>query len=319
MIDISRRQAIQITGASTAASAMPVVGAVASQAQPSTDLLALRDKVQKLVDDFDPASIFAHAQYAKISEYGSAIAEHCGDCDNHLEDGVTFKQARLVGGAIVGQHFVYHIKHDEVGLGFAVRPGAHDLEKEITPTLQALTQSFLQQREIDAAAAFNKPTTYFAEVGGNGRPLCSREHPHDEGMWSNQMYVDCSLNPLSLEAALKHIRTQYVDQGGVRIRARGRLLVTGPALEPDAIRAAKAINLEEHPEFTGHMTWDYLEHDHHWFVLTDVPGLRWSERRPFRIRTEVDTAANAVMVIGDEKRGFGCYDQRAVFGSLPTA
>ncbi len=318
MIYISRREAIQITGAATAAAALPIA-AMASGSQPSLELLALRDKVQKLVSEFAPAPIFAEAQYAKIYEYGSAIAEHCGNCDNRLEDGVMFTQARLVGGGLVGQRFHYHIKHDEVGLGFSLTLGVHDLEKEIAPGPKALAQSALQQREIDAAAPFNKPTTYFAEVGGNGRPLCSREHPHDEGVWPNQMYVDCSLNPASLEAGLKHIRTQYVDQGGVRIRARGRMLVTGPAMEPDAIRAAKAINREEHPEFAGHMTWDYLEHDHNWFVLTDVPGLRWSERRPFRIRTEIDTTNNAVLVIGDEKRGFGCYDQRAVFGSLPTA
>lgn len=307
-MDITRRQTIQLISGTAAALTVPIQGVAA----PSADLVALRERVQAVVDRFNPAPSFAHAQYGQIFKHASARVDACKDCDARLEHGVTHTSSTLTG-----QRWVFATKHDEVSLGFTVTPSMSDAD--VTAMLTALAQSMKEHRELSAVGMFNKPTTYFASVGGDGQPLCSREHPCDLGMWSNRMTTDCDLVVESLRAALQSIRDTFVDEANLRIVANGIKLIVPVALMPNAERAVSKLAADEFPQFSReYFVWDYLRSNEHWFVLTDIPGLIWSERRPFAMHVRINATGDGVEVIGDEKRGFGYHDPRAVFASLPT-
>lgn len=318
MAEITRRDALKITGATAVAATLPIVNA--ATAAPSPELLALYDDVLVAVGEMEPDEVFARAQHTKIFNTMHGTDGHCEKCDARLEDEVTFVHGRYNAGADAGQRFVYRIPHKEVELAFAInatadKHAADKLKGEIKPFVLGLIRAFKEYRELDAASVFNAATTYDLDRVGDGKPLCSAEHPCDDAMWSNQGQFP--LTAEGLKNALLHIRTSYVDEANIKILARGRRLVVPVVLMDEAYKAVEGINQRAFPELDPDpIVWDYLENDHNWFLLTDIAGLHMSERRPFRMRVEMDVAKNAVIVMGDEKRGFGNSDPRAVFGSI---
>ena len=198
-----------------------------------------------------------------------------------------------------GERFTYNQEHLELALGYAITRKAVDdnlYKRQFNPANLNMMQSFNQTKEILAANVLNTANVYNAQVGGDGVSLVNAAHPVDGSTYSNTFAVAADLNESSLLNAMVQIRTNFVDQRGLKIFARGRKLVIPPALEPVALRLIKtalrpgtadndinAILYTTGGLKDGYLVDDYLTSAYPWFVLTNIPGLLYLERVPFEM------------------------------------
>src|SRR5690349_5543149 len=142
-----------------------------------------------------------------------------------------------------GQRYVYNAEHKEIGLGYAITRKAIDdnlYKAEFGPSNDGLMESFVQTEELYGADIFNTGTTYNASIAGDGVALFSTSHPIDGNSIGNQPSPDVDLNATSLLNALISIRSNWKDQAGLKIYARGRKLIVPTQLEPVAIRLMRS-------------------------------------------------------------------------------
>lgn len=233
-----------------------------------------------------------------------------------------------------GERFVYNQEHTEIALGYAITRKAIDdnlYKSQFMPSNLGLMESFQQTKEIYGANVLNTATTYNASIGGDGQALCSTAHPIDGGTIANRPAVDVDLNEATLLNAMIAIRTNFKDQAGLKVFARGRRLVVPPALEPTAIRLIKtelrpgtadndvnAIMMTAGGLPEGYMVNDFLTSARAWFLLTNIDGLSYMERVKFETDMQVDFVTDNLLVKGYERYSFGYYNWRAIFGSFPT-
>ena len=234
-----------------------------------------------------------------------------------------------------GERFVYNQEHSEVGLGYAITRKAIDdnlYKTQFHPSNLGLIESFQQAKEIYGANVLNTATTYNAAVGGDGVPLCAINHPIDGGTVANKPTVDVDLNEATLLNAMIAIRTNFRDQAGLKVFARGRKLVIPPQLEPVAVRLTKAelrpgtsdndpnaIHTVAGGLSEGYMVNDFLTSNFAWFLLTNIDGLSYMERIKFETDMQVDFITDNLLVKGYERYSFGYYNWRSIYGSFPTA
>jgi len=232
------------------------------------------------------------------------------------------------------ERFVYNQEHTEIGLGYAITRKAIDdnlYKTQFTPSNLGLVESFAQTKEIYGANVLNTATTYNANIGGDGKALCATDHPIDGGTVANKPTTDVELNESTLLNAMISIRTNFRDQAGLKVFARGRRLVIPPQLEPVAIRLTKselrpgtsdndvnAIMMTAGGLPEGYMVNDYLTDANNWFLLTNIDGLVYMERVPFETDMQVDFVTDNLLVKGYERYSFGYYNWRSIFGSFPT-
>ena len=234
-----------------------------------------------------------------------------------------------------GERFVYNQEHNEIALGYAITRKAIDdnlYKTQFHPSNLGLIESFQQTKEIYGANVFNTATTYNAAIGGDGVALCSTSHPIDGGTVANKPQVDVDLNESTLLNAMIAIRTNFKDQAGLKVFARGRKLVIPPQLEPVAIRLTKTelrpgtadndvnsilTTAGGLPE--GYMVDDYFTSAFAWFLLTNIDGLSYMDRVSFETDMQVDFVTDNLLVKGYERYSFGYYNWRSIFGSFPTA
>lgn len=203
---------------------------------------------------------------------------------------------------------------EQVRDGAVVKPWrASDLPK----ATHALKDTFRDKRNLDAAAVLNGADRYDVTIGGDGVALCSENHPHKHGVWSNTFKTQQDLNRLSLAAALDQIGNGFVDDQGLKIRARGKQLIVPRNLEEAAHTALDRLEGHEEMRRTP-IVWDALAHPCHWFIKTNIPGLMWFERVPIEFGTWRDDRTGMVLIKGYERRCFQYMDPRSVFGSLPS-
>lgn len=233
-----------------------------------------------------------------------------------------------------GERFVYNQEHNEIALGYAITRKAIDdnlYKTQFHPSNLGLIESFQQTKEIYGANILNTAQTYNSAVGGDGVSLVNTSHPIDGGVVGNRPAVDADLNESSLLNAMIAIRTNYRDQAGLKVFARGRKLVVPPALEPTAIRLTKTelrpgtANNDVNAILTtagglpeGYMVNDFLTSARAWFLLTNIDGLSYMERVSFETDMQVDFVTDNLLVKGYERYSFGYYNWRSIFGSLPT-
>jgi phage major head subunit gpT-like protein len=233
-----------------------------------------------------------------------------------------------------GERYVYNQEHTEIGLGYAITRKAIDdnlYKTQFMPSNLGLIESFQQTKEIYGANVLNTATTYNASVGGDGKALIATDHPIDGGTVSNRPAVDVDLNEATLLNAMIAIRTNFKDQAGLKVFARGRRLVVPPALEPTAIRLTKtelrpgtanndvnAIMMTAGGLPEGYMVNDYLTSARAWFLLTNIDGLSYMQRISFETDMQVDFVTDNLLVKGYERYSFGYYNWRSIFGSFPT-
>jgi len=233
-----------------------------------------------------------------------------------------------------GERFVYNQEHTEIALGYAITRKAIDdnlYKTQFMPSNLGLIESFAQTKEIYGANVLNTATTYNAAVGGDGKALIATDHPIDGGTVANRPTVDVDLNEASLLNGMIAIRTNFRDQAGLKVFARGRRLVVPPQLEPTAIRLTKtelrpgtadndvnAISSTAGGLPEGYMVNDYLTSASAWFLLTNIDGLSYMERTKFESDMQVDFVTDNLLVKGYERYSFGYYNWRAIWGSFPT-
>jgi len=233
-----------------------------------------------------------------------------------------------------GERYVYNQEHTEIALGYAITRKAIDdnlYKTQFMPSNLGLIESFQQTKEIYGANVLNTATTYNASVGGDGKALIATDHPIDGGTVANRPAVDVDLNEASLLNGMISIRTNFKDQAGLKVFARGRRLVVPAALEPTAIRLTKtelrpgtadndvnAIMMTAGGLPEGYMVNDFLTSSRAWFLLTNIDGLSYMERVKFESDMQVDFVTDNLLVKGYERYSFGYYNFRSIFGSFPT-
>jgi len=234
-----------------------------------------------------------------------------------------------------GERFVWNQEHTEIALGYAITRKAIDdnlYKTQFMPSNLGLVESFQQTKEIYGANILNTATTYNAAVGGDGVALCSTAHPIDGGTVANTPTTQVDLNEATLLNAMIAIRTNFKDQAGLKIFARGRKLIVPPQLEPVAIRLTKtelrpgtadndvnAIMMTAGGLSEGYMVNDFLTSAYAWFLLTNIDGLAYMERIKFETDMQVDFVTDNLLVKGYERYSFGYYNWRAIYGSFPTS
>jgi hypothetical protein len=249
-------------------------------------------------------------------------------------------QLKTEGGQVsfdnsAGERYVYNQEHTEIGLGYAITRKAIDdnlYKTQFAPSNLGLVESFQQTKEIYGANVLNQAQVYNASVGGDGVALCATNHPIDGGTVANKPTVDVDLNEATLLNAMISIRTNFKDQAGLKVFARGRRLVIPPQLEPVAIRLLKTelrpgtADNDVNAIFTtagglpeGYMVNDYLTSQYAWFLLTNIDGLSYMERIKFETDMQVDFTTDNLLVKGYERYSFGYYNWRSIFGSFPTS
>jgi hypothetical protein len=232
-----------------------------------------------------------------------------------------------------GDRFIYSQVHQQIGLGYAITSNAiadNLYKQQFNPMNLGLVDSFNQTKEILGANILNTATTVNAQVGGDGVALCSTVHPFDGGNNANTFATQLDLNEGSLESATISI-TNFRNQAGLKIFARGRKLIVPRALEYTASRilytelrpgtANNDINAmrQQGALPDGMAVMDFLTSNFAWFVRTDKTGLNYLEREPFEIDMQVDPITRNLLVIGFERYSFGYDDPLSIFGSFPTA
>ena len=234
-----------------------------------------------------------------------------------------------------GERYIYNQEHTEIALGYAITRKAIDdnlYKTQFMPSNLGLIESFHQTKEIYGANVLNTATTYNASIGGDGVALCATNHPIDGSTVANKPAVDVDLNESTLLNAMIAIRTNFKDQAGLKIFARGRRLVVPPQLEPVAIRLTKtelrpgtadndvnAIMMTAGGLPEGYMVNDFLTSAYAWFLLTNIVGLSYMERVKFESDMQVDFVTDNLLVKGYERYSFGYYNWRSIYGSFPTS
>ena len=233
-----------------------------------------------------------------------------------------------------GERYVYNQEHTEISLGYAITRKAIDdnlYKTQFAPSNLGLMESFQQTKEIYGANVLNTATTYNGSVGGDGVALVSASHPIDGGTVSNTPATQVELNESTLLNGMISIRTNFKDQAGLKVFARGRKLVVPPQLEPIAIRLTKtelrpgtadndvnAIMMTSGGLPEGYMVNDFLTSSIAWFLLTNIDGLSYMERIKFETDMQVDFVTDNLLVKGYERYSFGYYNWRSIFASFPT-
>ena len=233
-----------------------------------------------------------------------------------------------------GERYIYNQEHTEIALGYAITRKAIDdnlYKTQFMPSNLGLIESFQQTKEIYGANVLNTSTTYNASVGGDGVSLVNYNHPIDGGTVANTPLVQVDLNEASLLNGMIAIRTNFKDQAGLKVFARGRRLIVPPALEPTAIRLTKtelrpgtanndvnAIMMTAGGLPEGYFVNDFLTSSRAWFLLTNIDGLSYMERVGFETDLQVDFVTDNLLVKGYERYSFGYYNWRSIYGSTPT-
>ena len=251
-----------------------------------------------------------------------------------------FAQLKTEGGQTAfdnaaGERYVYNQEHKEIGLGYAITRKAIDdnvYKTQFHPANLGLIESFQQTKEIYGANIINNAQTYDATVGGDGVALCSPSHPIDGGTISNTPSIQADLNEATLLNGMIAIRTNFRDQAGLKVFARGRKLAVPPGLEPVAIRLLKtelrpgtsdndvnAILTTAGGLPEGYMVNDFFTSSVAWFLLTNIDGLSYMERVKFETDMQVDFVTDNLLVKGYERYSFSYYNWRSIYGSFPTS
>ena len=234
-----------------------------------------------------------------------------------------------------GERFTWAFIHIEVALGYAITRKAIDdnlYKAQFTPTNLKLQEAFAQFKEIQGANILNLGNVYNSAQIGDGQALFSTAHPYDGGTWANTSAVPKSLNESSLLQNMTNVRTQFVNERGLRIMSRARRLVVPPNLEQVAIRLTKtelrpgtAMNDVNAiltlsgglPE--GFIVMDFLTSNFAWFLTTNIEGFIHMLRIPYESDMWVDNITDNLLVKAYERYSFGVNDPRCGWGEYPSS
>ena len=235
----------------------------------------------------------------------------------------------------MGQRFVYNAEHFEVGLMYSITRKAIDdnlYKSEFGPNNDGLMEAFKETEEVYAANLLNSGNVFNAATQGDGVALISTAHPIDGATIGNQPSPDQSLNETSLLNAAITIRSTWKTNAGLKIHARGQKLIVPPNLEPVAARLFRselrvgtgtndinAIKEMQQSFKEGYFIYDYLTSSFAWFVLTNIQGLVFFQRKPFESDMSVEFTTDNLLVKGYQRYVPSYYDWRRIWGTFPTS
>jgi hypothetical protein len=250
-------------------------------------------------------------------------------------------QMKQEGGATgfdnnAGQRWVYNAETYEVGLAYAITRKAirDDLYKtEFKPTALGLGKAFKEFWEIQSFNVLNNGTTYDSAIVGDGRALFATDHPIDGGTAANRFTTDIGLNESSLMQSIKNIRTNWVDERGLKISGRPKkdgltvpvnLMDVAERICKTELRPGTAdndINAVRTVEggITDYFVSDYLTSNYAWFVMTQNEGLKFFERDPYETDMWVDNTTDNLLVKAYQRAQPTFTDWRACFASFPSS
>lgn len=233
-----------------------------------------------------------------------------------------------------GQRYVYNAEHIEIGLGYGISRKSIDdnlYKAEFGPSNDGLMESFKETEEVFAANLINNATTFNPQIQGDGVALVNTAHPIDGATIANQPSPDISLNETALLNALIAIRTNWKDNAGLKIHARGRKLIVPTQLEPVAYRLfrselrvgtgtndANAVIGMEQSLRDGYMVWDYLTNAFCWSVLTNHQGLIFFHRKRFETDMSIEFSTDNLLVKGYQRYTPSYHDWRALWMTFPS-
>ena len=234
-----------------------------------------------------------------------------------------------------GERFTWSFVHIEVALGYAITRKAIDdnlYKAQFNPTNLKLQESFAQFKEIQGTNILNLSTTFQSSIGGDGVALLSTAHPFDGGTWANTSATPKDLNESTLLADMTNVRTQFVNERGLRILSRARQLIVPPQLEAVAIRLCQtelrpgtadndvnAILTLSGGLPEGFIVLDFLTSQFAWFLKTNIDGLIHMLRIPYESDMWVDNITDNLLVKAYERYSFGYNDPRCIWGETPTS
>lgn len=250
-------------------------------------------------------------------------------------------QMKQEGGAsgfdnAAGQRWVYNAETYEVALSYAItRKAIRDnlYKSEFKPTALGLGKAFKEFWEIQSFNVFNNGTTYDASIVGDGKALFATDHPIDGATAANRFATDLDLNESSLMQAIKNIRTNWVDERGLKISGRAKRdgLMVPVALMDVAERITKTelrpgtadndVNAVRSVEggVVDYFVCDYLTSNYAWFVLSQNEGLKFFERDPYETDMWVDNITDNLIVKAYQRAQPTYTDWRLGYGSFPTS
>ena len=234
-----------------------------------------------------------------------------------------------------GERVTWAFVHLEVALGYVITRKAIDdnlYKQQFQPTNLKLAEAFAQFKEIQAANILNLGNVFNATQIGDGVALFSVSHPFDGGTWANTSSTPKSLNESTLLANMTNVRTQFVNERGLRILSRARRLIVPPNLEAIAIRLTKtelrpgtadndvnAVHTLSGGLPEGFIVLDFLTSNFAWFLGTNIEGLIHMLRIPYESDMWVDNITDNLLVKSYERYSFGYNDPRAAWGEYPLA
>ena len=222
--------------------------------------------------------------------------------------------------------------HETIALAFSLTEEA--VEDNLYASLasrytKALARSMATTKQIKAAAVLNGAFT--TSVGGDGKALCSTDHPTLSGPdLRNELTTPADLSETSLEQALIDIAA-FTDERGLKIAIRGLKLIIPKELQFTADRILKSTlrvgtadndinaikNMGMIPQ--GYSVNHYLTDPDAFFIKTDAPnGMKMFERVAFKTGFEGDFDTGNVRYKARERYSFGYSDPRGIFGSPGT-
>ena len=234
-----------------------------------------------------------------------------------------------------GQRYVYNAEHFEIGLMYAITRKAIDdnlYKSEFGPNNDGLMEAFKETEEVYAANVLNNGNVFNAATQGDGVSLINTAHPIDGATIANQPSPDQSLNETSLLNAGIVIRSTWKNNAGLKVHARGQKLICHPNLEPVAARLFRselrvgtntndinAIKEMQQSFKEGYFVYDYLTSSFAWFVLTNIPGLVFFQRKPFESDMSVEFTTDNLLVKGYQRYVPSYYDWRHLWGTYPLS
>ncbi len=226
--------------------------------------------------------------------------------------------------------------HQTFALAFAITEEA--IEDNLYDRLaarytRALARSMSQTKQQIAADVLNNAFNS-AVKGGDGKELCSTDHPlANGGTFSNELATAADLSETSLEQSLIDIAA-FVDERGLKIALQGVKLIIPKELQFTAERVLKTplsttaggsnafakndinavLNMGMIPQ--GYRVNHFLTDTDAFFIITDAPnGLKHFVRSPIKTAIEGDFDTGNVRFKARERYSFGFSDARGIFGS----
>ena len=217
------------------------------------------------------------------------------------------------------------------GLGFAITRNMLDDGQALSVgqrKAKALKRSMMHGKETLAHAILNRAfdTTNYQD-GGDGKALCTTDHPTQAGDVSNELSTASDLDEAALEQAYIDI-ANMTDYRGLKQDIKPRKLIVPVDLEFEACRLLKSkgrvgtanndVNAIESisavPE--GYMADVYLTDTDAWFLKTSADdGLKFLVKREIDLETDNDFNTENALFKSVMRVVPGWTEYRQIFGS----